>query len=177
MRRAANLRGGDARRLDPPEVQSQDAGDATAEHGRKPDLGLAKRLWCTVGTRRVRHDCDHRDGQKNQGRGDAGRRAAIDTADADRRRASGARKSAFGSGRRLECALDRRRLLAPEVSRASGRVDRDRWRTIRVDRPGPWAEWDELLAGSQPVARETYDLVSTLSVVLFTLGLPSFRHP
>jgi hypothetical protein len=163
--------------VDPPEVQSQDAGDVTAEHGRKPDLGLVKRLWCTAGTGRVRRNCDHRDGQKSQARHDAGHRAAIDTADADRRRITQPRTPAFGNGRRLERALDRRRLLAPEVGRARGRVVVDKWRIIAVDRPGPWAEWDELFARSEPVAREAYDLVSTLSVMLFTLGLPSFRHP
>ena len=83
--RAPDLRGGDSSHGGPPEVQSQDAGNATAQHGREADLRPAHGLRCSAGTERARHQRDHGDGGNHQDRRHASHRPPIDVAETDRR--------------------------------------------------------------------------------------------
>jgi len=184
VRRALPVPRGDPRQLDPPEVESQDAGNAVAYHGSEAHLRCAGGLWGAARTRGRRHERYHRNRGNCQPCGRANHRATINTADPDRLRTSRAAIPALGNRWCLDRALEGRRLLAPKIGgtgrgvvKARSRVLRARRRLIRGDRGGPRPERDELVPGSEPVAGEAHHFAPLLSLSLACLGLPTFPHP
>ena len=169
MARAPDLGGGDSSHGGPPEVQSQDAGNATAQHGREADLRPAQGLRCSARAERVRHQRDHGGGGNHQDRRDAGHRSPIDVAETDRRCGARAVIRVFANRRPPDRALELRRLLAPEVRRTG-------WRLVGLGGCGPGTERHQFLAGPEPVAREAHDLAPGLSRSLSCLGLLTLSH-
>ena len=207
MRRAPDLRGRAPSDVDPPEVQSQDARNAPTQHGREADLRPSGTLRRAAGSKSARGDHDRCNGGNREDSGHARHRSPIHPAGTDSRRAARVAIDVLVDRRRLERALDCRRMLAPEVLRARRRRVQAAWRVhagweraqaprgrvrarwVRVRAGGcvrarrrcvPLArrrsrtERHQLLAGSEPVAREAYDLAPRLSLSLLCLGLPTF---
>jgi len=186
MRAALVLRGGDLSHVDPSEFKPQDAGNATAQHGRDAELRPAGGLRHPTGIRRARYERDHgdrRDGGYCQDRRDARDRASIEPVHADRLRPSRQPVSVCRNAGRLKRALESRRLFAPEVRRTWWRVVAARWNLVGERwRPGQLArsslgtERHKLLPGPEPVAGEAHDFAPWLRLMLFLLGLPTFLH-
>ena len=111
------------------------------------------------------HDAPHGD-SRAVGRGTADRRRAKRGI---RRRLS---RAPHGAGWRPTAP-------GPQKSSALGGDPRRSrcWVAVRLDRRGPWAERDQLVARAEPVAGEAHDVAPALSVLLACLGLPTFRHP
>jgi hypothetical protein len=170
MWRTTDLRGGDPSPGRPPEVESQNAGNAPAQYGREPTIRFARPLKCSAGTERARHQRDDRNGGNPQAPRDARHRTPIDAAGMDRRRDMRPNFAIVGNCRPLEGALELSRLLAPEIRGTRGRL-------VRLEGRGPRTEWHQFLAGPEPVAREADDLVPRLSPSLSCLGLLSVAHP
>ena len=159
-------------RVDPSESELQDSGNATAQHGRDARLRSAGRLRRAAGAE-DRHDRDDRHGSScRAGRGGRYHPALASGRDGSLARGPGRelrdpdsipppsasrRRVRRPVRRRLECAVDRGRPLAPEVLGAGWRIARGRqsvggrWRLVRGRCRHVGGRWR--LAGSWDAAR------------------------
>jgi hypothetical protein len=177
MGRSPGRKGGDASRVDPREVQSQDAGHAAAEHGSEADFRADGTRWGAGASRRAEPERGHRRRGNRDDRGDASRRPPIDAPHPDPVRAGKAVIVVVGKRRRLERTLNFRRLFAPEVRCAWRRARAATWWVGHLPNGGAWTERHELVSGPEPVPGKAHDFAPRWSFTFSCLGLPTFAHP